>query len=258
MKHIVCIGGGTGMPRVLEALKSHDVHLSAIVTMADDGGSSGILRDEYGGLPPGDVRRVLVALSHSDQSLKDIFLYRFTEGSLSGHSVGNIILKALELRDGSFEQAIEQAKKILHVRGDVIPVTLDFVRLCAEFSDGTKANGERHVSSPENINKAVERIWLEPAANASTHAMNAIAGADIIVIGPGGFFYSIIPNFLVAGISDAVRNSSAKKIYIENLKSQIPDFDYIAEIKKYVTIDVVLPSSVQADATTLANGILTL
>src|SRR3989344_2963531 len=141
MKNIVCIGGGAGMPRVLEALKPHDVHLSAIVTMADDGGSAGILREEYGGLPPGDVRRVLVALSDAETALKDLFLYRFQEGSLKDHTVGNIMLKALELKEGSFLKAIDEAKKVLRVKGDVIPVTLDSVRLCAEFKDGELVRG---------------------------------------------------------------------------------------------------------------------
>lgn len=258
MKHIVCIGGGTGMPRVLTALKPHDVHLSSIVTMADDGGSAGILREEYGGLPPGDVRRVLVALSDADQSLKDLFLYRFTEGGLKDHTVGNIMLKALELKHGSFLQAIKEARKVLQVTGDVIPVTLDIVRLCATFRNGLTVRGEKKISDSEHRILPIEKIWLEPTATPNPKALEVLASADLIVIGPGGFYYSIVPNFLVEGIAQAVNASSAKKIFIENLLAQIPDWDYVSEMKKYCAIDVVLPADVQKDDLTLSHAILAL
>ncbi len=246
MKHIVCIGGGNGMPRVLEALKPHKVHLSAIVTMADDGGSAGILREDYGGLPPGDVRRVLVALSDADQALKDLFLYRFTEGSLDGHTVGNIMLKALELKHGSFLQAIKEARKVLQVEGDVIPVTLDSVRLCAEFADESIVRGEKNVSAPQFNTRPIKRLWLEPQATPNPKALEVIAKADMIIIGPGGLYYSVMPNFLVEGIADAVKASGAKKVFIVNSKADIKGFtadDYVAEIKKIIPVDsVILPS----------------
>ena len=243
------------MPKVLTALKPHDVHLSAIVTMADDGGSAGVLREEYGGLPPGDVRRVLVALSDADQALKDLFLYRFQEGSLKDHVVGNIMLKALELKHGSFLQAVKEAKKVLQVQGDVIPVTLDSVRLCATFQNGLTVQGEKHISMSEHVSFPVEKIWLEPQATPNPKALEAIAQADMIIIGPGGFYYSLVPNFLVQGVADALRSSSAKKVFIENLKAQIENLDYVAELKKYIPVDVVLPSSVQSD---LAPALLSL
>ncbi len=260
MKNIVCIGGGTGMPRVLTALKPHDVHLSAIVTMADDGGSAGVLREEYGGLPPGDVRRVLVALSDADQSLKDLFLYRFQEGGLKDHVVGNIILKALELKHGSFLQAIKEARKVLQVKGDVIPVTLDYVRLCATFKNGVTVQGEKNISDVEHCTLPIEKIWLDPQATPNPKALEVIEKADMIIVGPGGLYYSLIPNFLVDGISDAVKASKAKKIYIANIKNQIDGFtpeDYAREMKKYIPLDVVLPATVQKDSTTLAHAILT-
>src|SRR3989344_3757626 len=268
MKNIVCIGGGTGMPRILAALKPHDVHLSAIVTMADDGGSAGILREEYGGLPPGDVRRVLVALSDADQALKDIFLYRFAEGSLKDHTVGNIMLKALELKHGSFLQAIKEARKVLQVQGDVIPVTLDSVRLCATFKNGLTVQGEKNISTPEHQIMPVEKIWLEPEPSPNPKALEVIADADLIIIGPGGLYHSVIANLIVPGIANAIRSSRAKKMYIANIKNQIQGFgaeDYVREIKKYISLDhVVFPSAEIIDAATgqhdngekLANVIL--
>ena len=246
MKNIVCIGGGTGMPRVLTALKPHKVHLSAIVTMADDGGSAGVLREEYGGLPPGDVRRVLVALSDADQSLKDLFVYRFQEGGLKDHVVGNIMLKALELKQGSFLQAIKEARKVLQVKGDVIPVTLDSVRLCATFKNGLTVQGEKNIDTAEHRTLPVEKIWLNPHATPNPKALEVIANADLIIIGPGGFYYSLIPNFLVNGISEAVKASGAKKIYIANIMNQIDGMeieDYVRELRQYIPIDtVILPT----------------
>src|SRR3989344_6633529 len=244
MKNIVCIGGGTGMPRILAALKPHDVHLSAIVTMADDGGSAGILREEYGGLPPGDVRRVLVALSDADQSLKNLFLYRFQEGGLKDHVVGNIMLKALELKHGSFLQAIKEARKVLQVGGDVIPVTLDSVRLCATFKNGLTVQGEKNIDNVEHRSWPVEKIWLDPHATPNPKALEVIAAADLIVIGPGGFYYSLIPNFLVTGISEAVKASGAKKIFVANVTNQIDGMeidDYVHELRQYIPIDAVIP-----------------
>ena len=134
-KHFVVIGGGTGTFTVLNALKKYSVRLSAIVSMADDGGSTGVLRDQYGALPPGDVRRALVALSPDSGMMRKLFEYRFENGDFGGHSVGNLFLSALEKLTGNFATAVEEASKILNVKGDVIPVTLDNVRLCAELSD---------------------------------------------------------------------------------------------------------------------------
>lgn len=254
VKHIVCIGGGNGMPRVLAALKPHDVYLSAIVTMADDGGSAGILREEYGGLPPGDVRRALVALSDADQALKDLFLYRFQEGGLKNHVVGNIMLKALELKHGSFLQAIKEARKVLQVKGDVIPVTLDSVRLCATFKNGLSVQNEKEISAPEHQAMPIEKIWLEPQPTPNPKALEVIANADLIIIGPGGLYHSVIANLLVPGIAEAIHAASAKKIYIANSKNVIQGFepeDYVNEIKKHVPVDhVVLPTPEIIDAAT--------
>ena len=258
------------MPRVLRALASHDVHLSAIVTMADDGGSAGILRQDYGGLPPGDVRRVLVALSDADQSLKDLFLYRFDQGGLKGHTVGNIMLKALELKHGSFLQAIKEARKVLQVSGDVIPVTLDSVRLCAVFKNGETVTGEKHISGPEYNTLSAEKLWLEPKPAPNPKALEVIANADLIIIGPGGLYHSVIANLIVPGIADALNVASAKKIYIANSITTIQNFtieDYVNEIKKYVKIDhVVMPTSdiinpatgLHDDGEKLANVLLAL
>ena len=239
---VVVIGGGTGGFTVLSGLRKYPIDLAAIVTMADDGGSTGVIREEFGILPPGDVRRVLVALSRSDNKvLSDLFNYRFAEGGLKGHAFGNIMLTALERLTGSFEEAIEEAGRILGVEGAVLPVTFDQVRLHAKLSDGSIIKGEDNIYVPKHDRSlTVKEVHLNRGAKANKKAVAAILEADLVVLGPGDFYASIIPNLLVSGISQALKRTKAKIAYIVNLTSKkgvsngfnAPDF--IHTIEKYL------------------------
>lgn len=238
---IVVIGGGTGSFTVLSGLKKYPVELSAIVTMADSGGSSRILREEFGILPPGDVRQALVALSQSEKLLADLFTYRFKEGGLAGHSIGNLLITALERIKGSFEKAIAEAGKILNIKGKVIPVTLENTTLYAILENGQIIKGEDNIDVPKHDpNLKIKKVYLEPKARANKMAMKSILEADLIVIGPGDLYTSIIPNLLVEGIPEAIRKSKAKKVYVCNLMTKFGEtnnfqgLDFVREIEKYL------------------------
>ncbi len=244
MKKVVVIGGGTGNFTVLSGLKKYNIDLSAIVSMADDGGSTGILRDELGVLPPGDVRQCLVALSDSSRLMRSLMNYRFENGSLQGHSFGNLLLSALEKVTGSFEKAVEEAGKILSIKGKVIPVTTHEVRLQMILNNGKVLQGEKEVHLSTEIHKGYKSIYLEPFPQANPHAISEIMNADLVVFGPGGLYTSLIPNLLVEGVGKALRETKAKKVFIVNLmnkKGQTPKFtvkDHLNELKKYVGKDV--------------------
>src|SRR3989344_4242384 len=201
-KRVVVIGGGTGTFVALTGLKKYPVHLSAIITMMDSGGSTGRLRDQLGVLPPGDLRQALVALAESDKLWRDLFLYRFVNGDLKGDNFGNIFISALEKVTGSIEAAVECAGMILDTRGDAIPVTFTDSQLCVELADGRIIKGETHIDEPEelDIRPRITRAYLEPNAQANQQAITALQKADLIVIGPGDLYTSIIPNLLVDGI----------------------------------------------------------
>ncbi len=239
---IVIIGGGTGTFVTLSGLKKYPVDLSAIVTMMDSGGSSGKLRDELGVLPPGDVRQCLVALSHSSQTLRELFMYRFTEGSLKGHTFGNIFLSALEKTTGTMKDAIKQAADILHIQGNVIPVTFDQAQLCVTLVDGTVITGETHIDEVEaQVNRPrIKKAFLTPHATANPDAIQAILSADLVVLGPGDLYTSIIPNLLVKGIIHALQKSPAKKLFVMNLmtkKGQTTDYsaqDHLDDLSLYL------------------------
>ncbi len=220
MQRIVVIGGGTGSFTILQGLKKYDIKLSCVVSTADDGGSTGILRSEFGVLPVGDVRRCLLALSDNTGTLNKLFTYRFGE-QLSGHSFGNLLLTALQEITGSMESAIREAEKILKTRGKVLPVTFDDVKLFAELETGAIVKGETNIDVPKhNGDIPIKRVFLEKKAYAYHKAIEAIHNADVIVIGPGDLYTSIIPNLLVEGISEAIINSSAKKVFICNLMTK--------------------------------------
>ncbi len=220
-KRIVTIGGGTGTYVVLSALKHFDFNLSAIVSMCDDGGSTGRLRDEYGVLPPGDIRRSLVALSAASRPLRRLFDFRFENGAFDGHNFGNLFLTALEKNEGSFYRAVQTAAELLNVKGQVIPVTLSNVRLHAELENGEMISGETNIDIPKHNPKLrIKRVFLRPEARPNRDALKAIEEANLIVIGPGDLYTSIIPNLLVAGIVRAIRNSRARKVYICNLMTK--------------------------------------
>ncbi|HEY5236004.1 MAG TPA: gluconeogenesis factor YvcK family protein [Rhabdochlamydiaceae bacterium] len=244
MKKVVTIGGGTGNFTVLRGIKNYDVDISAIVSMADDGGSTGILRDELGVLPPGDVRQCLVALSDSSRLMRSLMNYRFEQGGLGGHSFGNLLLSALEKVTGSFEKAVEEVGKILFIKGKVIPVTTHLVRLKMILKNCHVLEGEREIYLSQEIEKGYSSIYLEPYPKANPHAINEIMNADLIVVGPGGLHTSLIPNFLVEGVSDALRQSDAKKVFVVNLmnrKGQTSKYkvsDYLAEMERFIGEDV--------------------
>lgn len=221
MKKIVTIGGGTGRFAVLLGLKRYPVEISAIVTMFDDGGSTGRLRDELGVLPPGDVRQCLVALGESGTLMRKLFMHRYENGGLGGHNFGNIFISTLEKITGSIDKALEVAGKILNIKGRVIPVTLSKAQLVAELKNGKVIEGEDALGDYQLVSRfGIKKIFLKPKAKAHPKALEAIADADVIVVGPGDLYTSLIPNFLVDGIKEAFLESKAKKVYIANLMNK--------------------------------------
>ena len=219
---ILAIGGGTGLPIMLEGSKTYSKHLTAVVTVTDSGRSSGILREEFGILPPGDATNCLVALSESEEQereLYQLFQYRFNRGSLEGMSLGNLLMAALTDITGSFEQAIKRASKILNIRGKVLPSTLANTHICAELEDGTYVEEEFNV---RGLGKSpIKNVFLKTNnVMPLQEAVDEILMADIIVIGPGSLFTSLITNLLVPGIRNAIKNSKATKIYVCNIVTQ--------------------------------------
>lgn len=215
---IAVIGGGTGSFTLLSALKEHTTQIAAIVNMADDGGSTGVLRDELGVLPPGDVRQCLVALSDSPK-IRDLFSYRFEEGTFGGHSFGNILLTALEKMTGSFSEAIETASEILRVGGVVIPGTLDNVRLKMEWPEASVIlQGERVIDADYfKHDPRQATLSLVPEASANPVAIMAIEQADVVVIAPGDLYTSLGPLLIIPGIGEVLRKTNATTVYVANL-----------------------------------------
>jgi len=220
---IVAIGGGTGMPTLLRGLKNHTANLTAIVTVADDGGSSGRLRRDLGVLPPGDFRNNLAALAGDEGLMTQLFQYRFGEGGLEGHSFGNLFITAMGAVTGSFEEALAESSRVLAIKGQVLPSTLTDVKLVADFK-ANGGNGRKRVEGESAIPEAVgaiERVMLQPDdAPAHPDAVKAILAADMIVLGPGSLYTSILPNLLVRGIAQAIRASKARKVYVCNVATQ--------------------------------------
>lgn len=240
-KNIVVIGGGTGCFTVLSGLKKYPVNLSAIVTMTDSGGSSRILKEDFGILPPGDIRRSLVALARSEKLLADLFSYRFKKGGLTGHSFGNLLIAALERITGDFEKAIEKAGQILNIKGEVIPVTLEDTNLCAILKNDQIIEGESNIDVPRHDgNMKISDVYLKPKVKANKKAISALLAADLIVIGPGDLYTSVIPNLLVGKIPEAIKKSKAKKVYVCNLMTKFGEtnnftgLDFVKEIEKYL------------------------
>ena len=239
---ILAIGGGTGLPIALEGLKTYSENLTAIVTVTDSGRSSGVIREQYGILPPGDVRNCLVALSETEEQEKDLyqlFQYRFNKGSLNGMSLGNLLMAALTDITGSFDQAIKKASKILTIKGRVLPSTLTSTHICAELKDGSVVEEEFNVRAPRKA--AIERVFLKSNdVECPPDAISEIEKADIIVIGPGSLYTSVISNLLVGGIKDALQRTKAVKIYLCNIVTQpgqtdnYTASDHIKAIIKYL------------------------
>jgi len=224
MKKVVTIGGGTGSYTVLRGLKEFPLDITAVVSMFDSGGSSGTLRDEFGVLPPGDVRRCLVALSDGTRAeiLRELFNYRFENGgSLKGHSFGNLFLVVLSSIYGSDIEGIRKASELLDLKGKVLPVTLDKSDLHAILEDGTEIVGETNIDIPKhNGDLHIKRLFLKPEARIFEETDKAIREADLIIIGPGDPYTSIIPNLLVKSVSEALQKSKGKKIAVINLMSK--------------------------------------
>ncbi len=216
---IVAIGGGTGLSTLLKGIKKITNNITAIVTVGDDGGSSGRLREEMGILPPGDIRNCIAALADDEDLVTKLFQYRFKTGEgLEGHSFGNLFLTAMCAITGDMVRAVKESSKVLSIRGRVLPATLDDMRLVAELQDGTIVKGESNI--PE-MGKKIVRLFTEPAdCEPLPEAIQAIKDADLIIMGPGSLFTSVIPNLLVKGISLAISKSHAKKIYICNIMTQ--------------------------------------
>ena len=237
---VAVIGGGTGSFTLLSALKEYTSQIAAIVNMADDGGSTGVLRDELGTLPPGDVRQCLVALSDSPK-VRELFDYRFEEGTFGGHSFGNLLLTALEKTTGSFAEAVETASEILRVNGTVIPATYDDVRLKMRWPrTSITLRGERVIDAyhfQKNPRKA--KLSLEPTPTVNPLAITAIEQADLVVIAPGDLYTSLGPLLVIEGIGDALRRTSATVVYVCNLvtkQGQTDGFtvsEHAAEIERF-------------------------
>ncbi|BAQ63471.1 gluconeogenesis factor YvcK family protein [Geminocystis sp. NIES-3709] len=221
---VVAIGGGTGLSTLLRGIKDYSANITAIVTVADDGGSSGRLRREMGMLPPGDIRNCIAALADEEKLLTELFQYRFTAGEgLNGHSFGNLFLTAMTEITGDLEGAIEASSKVLAIRGRVLPATLSDVTLWARFADGRVVEGESNI--PEAGGKIVE-VGCNPSyPPATTAVIKAIQQAEYIIMGPGSLYTSIIPNLLVPEIREAIAKSSAPKIYICNIMTQKGETD---------------------------------
>lgn len=219
--HIVAVGGGTGLSTLLRGLKDLTTNITAVVTVMDDGGSSGRLRREMNILPPGDIRNCLIALAEDESKMTQLFQHRFRNGvgsTLDGHSLGNLVLAGLQEMTGSFDRAIEELSSLLNIRGQVLPATLEDVQLLAEMSDGTLVRGEFEIGQ---ANQGIVRMALsQPRVRPYPKVLEAIRSADLILLGPGSLFTSIIPNLLVEDVAREIELSRAVKIYIANLMTQ--------------------------------------
>ncbi len=259
---IVAIGGGTGLGTLLRGLKQHSANITAIVTVSDDGGSSGKLVQEMGIIPPGDMRNCLVSLADAEKLMTDLFQHRFSSrsGSLSGHSVGNLLIAGLiEQCEGDIDEALKMASEVLAIRGRVVPSTMNLVRLRALMDDGSEIWGETAIVAS---NRKIRRIYLDPE-NPKPHetALAAIREAELICIGPGSVYTSVIPNLLVPGIADAIAASEAPKAYICNVMTQRGESESFtaaehmvaiqanveAKVADYVVINTGMPSQATLD-----------
>ncbi len=239
---VVAIGGGTGLSTLLRGLKQITANITAVVTVTDDGGSSGRLRDEIDVLPPGDVRNCLLALAEDESRLSDYFQHRFdSPPELAGHSLGNLVLVGLEQATGGFDRAIEAMSHFLNVRGRVLPATLTRTHLVARFSDGEVVEGESRIG---HDGRRVERLWLSTKpVPAYERVLEAIGDADLILLGPGSLFTSLVPNLLVDSIAEAIESADAEKVLITNLMTQPGETggfklsDHLRALDAYIRIE---------------------
>ncbi|MDP3970463.1 MAG: uridine diphosphate-N-acetylglucosamine-binding protein YvcK [bacterium] len=258
MKKIVTIGGGSGQSLLLQYLKQYDFEISAIVSMIDDGGSTGRLRDQLDILPPGDIRRCLIALADDQTELQEMMSYRFSEGELAGHNAGNLMLAAMEKSMTDYEQSIKVFEKLLKCRGRVIPVTTELTTLQAILEDESVISGETNIDIPKHdAELAIKNVTLEPAVTATSSAITALQEADVIILTIGDLFTSIIPNLLVGGIAEAIADSKAQLIYTCNRQTKIGEtnkftaLEYVNRLETYLAgrkIDTIIVDSTAVEA----------
>jgi uncharacterized cofD-like protein len=258
---VTVIGGGTGSFHVLSGLRDYaHLALTSIVTMADSGGDSGRLREEYGVLPPGDLRRGLLALSQESQIMRDLFAFRFTEEPLRGRNIGNLCFLALTKLLGSEMDALAAITKILKVRGDVLPVSWDNVHLCAELADGQTIVRQANIDRPKHDPAiAIRRVFLNPPATANHDALDAIAASDFLVLAPGDLFTSTVPNLLVEDIPSALRASRAPLVYVLNLMTKLGEtngYSAAAHVQQIIRYGGRVPDAVLAHRGPLADDLL--
>ncbi len=240
LKKIVCLGGGNAMPKaVLEGLKKYPIKISVICAVLDSGGSAGRLRKEFNIISPGDIRRALIALSNTSPIIKDLFNFRFQIGDLKGHNFANLFIAALELTTNNYEKTIKEISKLLKIKHEVLPVTLNKANLYAILENGKVISGETNIDVPKHNGKLkIKRVFLRPKARAYPKATKAIKEADLIVIGPGDLYSTLSQILLTEGISRAIQKSKAKTVYICNLMNKYGEtnnfsvFDFIKEIEK--------------------------
>lgn len=268
MKKIVTIGGGTGSYTILSGLKTiPDIFLTALVSMADNGGSTGVLRDELGVLPPGDVRQCLVALSEHTDIVRNLMNYRFTEGGLTGHSFGNIFLAALEKVTGDFVQGVIIASEILKVQGKVVPITKSKAELVVTLSDNSQVIGENAINHGDFQTKGIISVSYKNPVELNPFADKAIQEADMVILGPGNYYCSVIPNLIVNGCKDSLQKTKAKILFPVNLTNKQGHTlhwkvsDYVRDIERYlgkpvdyILINNELPSVEQIDHYKMEEG----
>jgi len=241
-KKIVCLGGGNAMPKaVLQGLKKYPIKLSVICAMLDSGGSAGRLRKDYNIVSPGDIRRAFIALANTSPAIQELFNYRFQAGELKGHNFANLLITALEFSTGDYEKTIKTVKKLLNIKHQVLPVTLNKSNLYAVLENGKVIEGETNIDIPKhNGNLKIKEVLLKPKAKAYPKALEAINKANLIIIGPGDLYSSLAQILLTEGISEAIRKSKAQKVYICNLMTKYGETNnfsvlgFANEIEKYL------------------------
>lgn len=240
MKKVTVLGGGTGTFVVLTGLREKLLDLGVIVTMMDSGGSTGRLRDQLGVLPPGDLRQCLVALSDAPELWRKLFLYRFEQGDLKGHNFGNLFLSALEKVAGDYSQVLETAEYVLKTKGKVIPVTMEKTHLCAEYENGKLLKGEGQIDENHTETSRIKRAFLEPSVAVNKAALDRILESDLVVIGPGDLYTSIIPILLFPEMRKALMNTKARIVFVMNLMTkagQTANYtaeDHVTDLEKYL------------------------
>jgi len=261
--NVGCFGGGTGMPSVLGGLKSNPwLHVNAVVTMFDSGGSSGQLRDELGVLPPGDILKCALALSRNTREARRVLLARLPtleHARLGGHTGGNLLLSMMQSYSGDFLNAVDGLRALLGCRGRVWPVTVESAQLCAEYGDGSITRGEVEVDAGQSSGRLVKKVWLEPPVSIHPVVAKAIAEFDAVIIGPGSFYTSLMPNFLVYGVPQALVHMRGPIIFVANLLTEgggmagFSAADAVARIEEAIDrrVDVVMVNTARPSAEVL-------